>query len=421
TFPVAPDQPSPLQGYQDPSGRISPPTGEMTEIRPPEESVKEFFSLFEEENVPTQIAFFEGNYTFFRPGSLDELSLNGPPGNQAISDFWAAAAQSDYRKLVEQFEQFQKEVGLNDWGLVLACHQFAGTIFPGKKAETTLFTWFLLNQLGYDVRVGYDKRGVFLLLPIREAVFQLSFLRSEERKFYLVSLDGPAPSETSALYTYPTRHPKATRDVSLGMRKLPALGIAQTERRLAFSYLGKDYSLSISINRSLIDFFSTYPQTELAVYFETPLSAQAFNSLTAQLSEILSGMSTVEGTNFLLRLVQVAFAYEKDDVQFGRERPLFAEETLFYPFSDCEDRSIFYALLVRHFLGLEVVGVDYPGHVATAVGLGADFPGDFLEFSQRRFVICDPTYINADMGMAMPRFRDSKPNVIILAKSFQEL
>lgn len=58
--------------------------------------------------------------------------------------------------------------------------------------------------------------------------------------------------------------------------------------------------------------------------------------------------------------------------QFGREKYFFAEETLFYPLSDCEDRAIFFAILIRNLLGLDVIGLDYPGHIATAVHFSND-------------------------------------------------
>lgn len=85
-----------------------------------------------------------------------------------------------------------------------------------------------------------------------------------------------------------------------------------------------------------------------------------------------------------------------------------------YPYSDCEDRSIFFANLVRHLLGLNVVGLDYPGHIATAVKFDTPVPGDSITYQNARYVICDPTYINANLGMEMPNFKDIQPTVIAL-------
>jgi hypothetical protein len=62
---------------------------------------------------------------------------------------------------------------------------------------------------------------------------------------------------------------------------------------------------------------------------------------------------------------------------------------------------------------LEVVGLDYPNHVATAVHFHSEIPGKAVTFRGKRFVICDPTYVNADAGMEMPDFKDITPKVIV--------
>ena len=80
----------------------------------------------------------------------------------------------------------------------------------------------------------------------------------------------------------------------------------------------------------------------------------------------------------MIDFVQRAFQYKVDDEQFGEERTLFANETLYYPYSDCEDRSLLYATLVRDLLGLDVVLLDYPEHIATAVKFNQDIDGDYM-------------------------------------------
>ena len=124
-------------------------------------------------------------------------------------------------------------------------------------------------------------------------------------------------------------------------------------------------------------------------------------------------MSERQAVNFLLRFVQTSLKYETDDQQFGEENYLFPEETLFYPYSDCEDRAVLFACLVRSLLNLEVVGIDYPGHVATDVAFSEAVEGDSVMYKGMRYVIADPTYINANSGMTMPNFKQYTPNVIV--------
>jgi hypothetical protein len=110
--------------------------------------------------------------------------------------------------------------------------------------------------------------------------------------------------------------------------------------------------------------------------------------------------------------VQKSFAYKTDDDQFGHEKYMLADETVFYPYSDCEDRAFFFAYLVKKLVGLDVIGLDYPGHVATAVNFSIDLPGDSVIRNGKKYLVCDPTYINANLGMAMPQFKSVKPDII---------
>jgi hypothetical protein len=123
-------------------------------------------------------------------------------------------------------------------------------------------------------------------------------------------------------------------------------------------------------------------------------------------------MSEIEAVNLLLRFVQTAFKYKTDAGQFGFENYLFLEETLYYPYSDCEDRSVLFAWLVRSLLGLQVVGLNYPGHIATAVKFSDATKGDTVTFNHVKYVVSDPTYINATAGMTMPEFKHKTPEVI---------
>ena len=174
----------------------------------------------------------------------------------------------------------------------------------------------------------------------------------------------------------------------------------------------KNISISTIINLNLIRYLNTFPQTELKVYFEYSTDFQFLQSLTNSFKKYVVGISEEESANILLRFVQKAQGYETDAEQFSAENYLFPEETIYYNYSDCEDRAIFYAYLIREILDLEVIGLDYPGHVATAVKFHRKIQGDAIYFKNKRFLICDPTYINADIGQCMPNYKNIKPEII---------
>ncbi len=112
--------------------------------------------------------------------------------------------------------------------------------------------------------------------------------------------------------------------------------------------------------------------------------------------------------------MQTAFVYEYDDKVWGADPAFFADETLYYPYCDCEDRSILLTRIVRDLLNLKCALVYYPGHLATAVALGEDATGDFIRVGEEKFLVCDPTYINAPIGRTMPGLSNDEAKLLIL-------
>ncbi len=58
--------------------------------------------------------------------------------------------------------------------------------------------------------------------------------------------------------------------------------------------------------------------------------------------------------------------------------------------------------------------LEYPNHLATAVKFDTDVKGDYVMAAGQKYTVCDPTYIGAGIGMAMPTFKGVKPKVIKL-------
>ncbi len=62
-----------------------------------------------------------------------------------------------------------------------------------------------------------------------------------------------------------------------------------------------------------------------------------------------------------------------------------------------------------------MVGVAYPGHIATAVRFPNDEAGDYVMYKGEKYMIADPTYIGAPFGMTMPGMNNVKAEIIELA------
>ena len=74
--------------------------------------------------------------------------------------------------------------------------------------------------------------------------------------------------------------------------------------------------------------------------------------------------------------------------------------------------SILFSNLVKDLLGLDAVLLDYPNHIASAVRFNEDISGDYILLDGKKYLICDPTYIGAPIGMCMDRFKSVPPEII---------
>jgi NifU-like protein involved in Fe-S cluster formation len=276
-----------------------------------------------------------------------------------------------------------------------------------------LFTWFALVKMGYDTKVGYSKDKIYLLAIMKHKLYQVAFFKLKGKKYYVLTPNGRV-GKVGKIYTYKGNYPKADDKLSFDINKEIKFYSNIKKKDLKFKYYGKNYSVASSYSKDLVDFYGTFPQSDYNIYFNTKNSAPLSNSILRQLQEILKGKSELEAVNILLRFTQTAFAYKTDQKQFDYEKVMFPEETVFYPYSDCEDRSIMFSFLVKNILGLDVVGVKYPDHMATAVEFSSKVSGDGFNYKNKKYVISDPTYVNANAGMAMPQYKNRKFEVISL-------
>ncbi|MCF7858594.1 MAG: hypothetical protein K9N07_04635 [Candidatus Cloacimonetes bacterium] len=344
-----------------------------------------------------------------------DIQLKSPMNEEGISDFWYFISNKDYATLLTQTKDYREQLKLNDWGYCLLLNEISKEVSGGSQNLSRLILWFLLSKSGYEAKIGFAEDNVYLLLPCKNKIYGVSYVIIDNKRFYTLSFDKKEQLNIT-INTYEGKYPKADDLIDLNVSNAPKIKSALIEKELKFKYNDQEYSIPVTYNQASAEYFKNYPQTDLEVYFKAPLSEEATYSLTIGLKPILEGRSEIDAANVLLRFVQTAFQYKTDGEQFGSEKSLFSDETLFYPYSDCEDRSIIYSFLVKSILDLQVIGLDYPGHVSTAVWFNTEPQGDKIEYNSRNFVVCDPTYINANIGMTMPQFKDVKPKIIELQK-----
>lgn len=327
-----------------------------------------------------------------------------------VADAWVTLAADKYLPVLAQCAEYREKLNLCDWGYVRFLQEMTTSFFTASYSnEAVLMQIYLLVQSGYRVRMARSDNSLVLLLPIEHDVYDYSYLTVDGIPYYII--DDGARSGRS-FYVYDRAFPQEMA-LSLYMPSPPSLQAVGTKTEERTLTSKKQVSVTVETDRNLIDFYNDYPvSSQWGFYSSASLSQEIKSELYPTLRHYIDGMSSAEAANLLLNFVQTAFEYKTDDEQFGYERPLFGDETFFYPYCDCEDRSILYSILVRDLLGLDVVLLNYPGHLATAVKFEEDVIGDYILLNDGKYIVCDPTYIGAGIGEAMPDCRDEKAVIV---------
>ena len=351
-----------------------------------------------------------------------DLSVRVPSGKKFkltsvspmdLSKGWKKLSGKDYDNTVADLLDIRSGKKLCDWAYLQVLRDFS-VAYLGEGDSSTFLSAFLLSQSGYKMRLGVDGNSLCFLygtdyLLYEKAYFDIDgtyyFIYGDDERTIMIA-DIPYPEESG---------------LSLIISGIQDLGGERSKDRV-FSSDRYSVSAGCSVNLEQMKFFNTYPSSQIggnfltkwAIYAKTPLDDVVKEQLYPGLKEKIEGKGDVEAANILLDFVQTSLKYDYDTNVWGRERTFFAEETLYYPYCDCEDRSILYSHLIRDLLGLDVVLVYYPGHLATAVNFHDGPAGDYLQLPEGNFTICDPTFIGAPVGNTMPSMDNNEAKVILL-------
>ena len=335
--------------------------------------------------------------------------------NEAIAAAWERMSDEAYDNMLHDCLELRKRMQLHDWAYLNMIAAFAEACL-GKGNEARLLTAYIYCQSGYKMRLGITADKVCMLYASEHTIYGRSYFKVDGEMFYPFDDDDERMSICGA--SFPEERP-----LSLWITAAQNLAYNGTKKRILQADGYEEMKVETSVNKNLIDFYDSYPSSEVggnfmtrwAMYANAEMEETVKKNLYPALKQILRNYNELEAAERLLNFVQTAFVYEYDDKVWGEDRAFFAEETLYYPYCDCEDRSILFSRLVRDLLRLDVILVYYPGHLATAVCFNSEVKGDYIMLNDRRFVVCDPTYIGAPVGCTMPSMDNKAAKVILLS------
>lgn len=401
---TTPDKPQPVAPKAEPTTPAKP---QATPVKPqPKPKAKPAVQSSLQKEFYPSVAINYCNTKLYIDASMKGVINITSSQECAVADGYEALCRSNYKPLIANCQQAQKDFRLNDWGVFLFVKTAAEALCNDENS-CIVMQQFLLNELGYRAKMARrgDRNQLLLFVATDCMVYGHPYFTKEGLNYY--NING---TEACTFYMCNQDSKKAKTPVAMRLNNVPALNSGVVSRQRTNK--AGNVSVSVNVPKSLIDFYASMPQCDYGVYAKAPVAGSLAQEVLGTLRPLVQGKSEVDAANLLLNFVQTGFKYATDEEQFGFEKPFFVEELFYYPACDCEDRSVLFGWLVRELLGLDVVYLDYPNHIATAVQFKGDVKGDFLTVDGKRYTVCDPTYIGASIGMTMPNLRSAGVSIL---------
>lgn len=352
---------------------------------------------------------------------LPAVSVNLMEACRDKTDFagqWRNLARAGFAPdFISAVRRLADECKLNDYLTFDLLMGYAGRMFPDVDSSSRAsFVHFMLNNMGYDTRLGITDSGVtMLMLPLKQKIFARAFMEIDGQRYYVFTDDKHTPADIGG-YINTCQLPTGV-DAGRHFDLTIPDGLNLPYKPHPFEVNFGGMQLKGEINANLMPLLYRYPQMPMGDYASSTLMPSLREDLVNQVKAQLSGKTQLEAVNTLLGFIQRGFEYATDEEQHGFEKPYFLEETLYYPKCDCEDRAVMYGYLLSKALGVENHLIFYPGHESVAVTLDTDIEGDNYLYKGKKYMISDPTFIGAATGVCMPQYKTTTPKIDYVYKS----
>lgn len=348
--------------------------------------------------------YFDLDKSFF---SIEIGSLNA----ENISSYWTNMSEINYNHFLYQISEVANILNINQWGYYQLLKECSKQVYPSNKNLQVMFQWAMLSRSRYKVKVGFNNEKAFILVPTIYSMYNIDFVVVAGANYYIIDGKG------EKIETYEKDFPEADILMDVSIKKPMYTNEIKKSRDFNFTYKEKKYTVNLAYDEEMINFYKTIPLSDIVVYFNSVVSNRTKTSVIESFEPILQGKDDVESVNILLSFMQQAFGYITDKYAYGVEKYFFADELLHYPFSDCEDRSVLFAYLVKTLLNKEVLALGFPGHMATAINLNDDIEGTYLSYNNKTFIVADPTFYGAPVGILVTAVCGLKADAIPLSNS----
>ena len=399
----------------DSSSPVSLPFNGVVGLTDPEESQLKMIPRIRKPESDNYSSL-KGNFLFYGQqiaihyDKLLALSTTASVSEDSIAGFWNAFSRSNSNHLVDQLMDYRDMLGLGDWGYFQLVKATSACIFPVNHLGADQMTWALMIRSGFDVRLAFNQSTTTILFPSQNTINGRQSVVIGQQRFYLDS-----PMKSLLLVTTPNPFPDNYGIIDLRFYKSLNFRGKLRVQKFVMTWEKKKYEFAFRINSDEVRFLTQYPRTDPAIYYRAPLSNALKEDLLRQFYPVLSKFNKAEASAFLLKFVQQEFEYlsmgKKDDRSTGP----FAMELMASKSGDDLGKAVLFSWLTRILLELPVVGVQFPGYFSAAICFSNQLDGDAYYWKRGKYILADPTFQNAPIGILMPELSGLTPQLIELS------
>ena len=399
------------------------PFDEVVPIPEPEPQPQPIDPIEEVPVTPTDPPVSYVHFTFYgtrekvRFDKNSTLHLSNINEN-VIADAWMLFSGESYTNLIYDCLHIRENRKLCDWAYLKMLEQMSESVYGKGSNESVLLMAYVYCQSGYKMRLATDGVKLYMMFASNHIIYNWNYYKLDGENYFVFN------NKTGDVRICNQKYPKE-QSMSLAIPQGQTLDFVAANGTTHKSRRNPEIDITVGANKNMLDFYSSYPTsmygdnfvTRWALYANTPMPANISEKVYHELRQVINGKSQLDAVNCILNWVQTGFEYEYDDKVWGEDRAFFPEESLYYPYCDCEDRSILFTRIIRDLLGLKCILIYYPGHLAAAVELTeAHNAGDYIEYNGHRFYISDGTIIGygAPVGQTMTGMDNQTAKIILL-------
>ncbi|MEJ7768412.1 MAG: hypothetical protein WKF89_11420, partial [Chitinophagaceae bacterium] len=292
--------------------------------------------------------------------------INFPPiiSEGSVKYFYEKLNQSHYHSVINALTTFKEQHHPDDWLFYQLVRKVVQQVSP--KAENyyryTLYKLFILAKCGYEVMLSTSGNYLLFYVQSDENIYNIPSRMKDGKQFVCLNFHDykNIDFQNNKFTEIPLNISKSSKGFSYKVTRLPDFKSSDyIEKEIQFNYYQNKYHFKVKLNPEIQLLFTNYPVVDYSTYLNIPLSNETYKSLIPVLKKGLKGLSEKNGMDYLMRFTRNAFSYIPDSKNFGGEKRLTAEQTLYYNQSDCEDRVGLFFYLVKEIYNVPMIVLTY--------------------------------------------------------------